>query len=428
MNTSLRTLLHPVLCGALLASAAAAQFATVTEHAPACANPLPLGNTCTISCTPPVFGTTCTITTRGPRMGFAFLLLSTRAYFQGFDLTPYGSPGCRLYASTAGGVVVPQSLFSGVATHGFTVPSTVPLGSQFFLQALLTNGGPTTPGMLTSNMLVASVGGEPDLTPAQIASFAPIVRLHPNEAYMPMDPMLFVQLSRFRHHRSLQSDQGFNKVTGVWDTTDSHAAQYYDIPVAVVNAYALNTNGTNRRPRDPNSGSSWNVFLQPVGAPTGHQFPGGVVPVFYHYRRQLAAGLHEIQYWWFFGYNDSLASFNHQGDWEHVTVQVSSGRVVGTYFAAHNGGVYHTVPQMTMMGGRPVVYVARGSHAAYATAGSHFGGLDQTADGGYQWDVATRLLPLAAQPWKDFAGAWGEVGNLDTTTGPLGPWHKRNNP
>jgi hypothetical protein len=38
------------------------------------------------------------------------------------------------------------------------------------------------------------------------------------------------------------------------------------------------------------------------------------------------------------------------------------------------------------------------------------------------------LKPLASQPWKDYAGAWGEVGNIATTTGPLGPWHKRNNP
>ena len=36
-----------------------------------------------------------------------------------------------------------------------------------------------------------------------------------------------------------------------------------------------------------------------------------------------------------------------------------------------------------------------------------------------------KLAALEAQPWKNFAGAWGEVGELSHTTGPLGPWHKR---
>lgn len=331
-----------------------------------------------------------------------------------------------MYASGSTGIALPQSLGLGSRRYDLTIPTSVPLGAQFFTQALLTDGGPATPPLLTSNMLVATVGIEPDLTAAQIAAFAPLVRLHPNEAWMPMDPMLFIQLSRFRHHRGWASDQGYNKRTGQWVTTDSHAAEYYDIPVSFVNAYGLNGDGTNRRPRDSNSGSSWNVFLETRSPAAGHSFPSGVVPAFYHYRRQ--AGLHEIQYWFYYGYNDSLGTFNHQGDWEHVTIQVSSGQIVGAYFSAHNGGEYKTVPQMVFSNGRPVVYVARGSHASYATAGSFFGGLDQTADGGYQWDVSFRLARLEDQPWRDFAGAWGGVGTIATTTGPLGPWFKRNNP
>jgi hypothetical protein len=412
--TAVAALLHTAI--------AVAQTASVRDFAPQCSPPFGSGVTVTVA--PPTVGTIVPITTRAPRFSGGWVVLSVSANHLGFDLTPFGSPGCRLYPTLDAGLLLPFSLLSATtATHTVPVPHGVPLGTQFFVQAVLTNPGPAGHGILTSNAVHATVGYEPDLTDSQIAAFAPIVRLHPNERYMPMDPMLFIQLSRFRHHRGWQSDQGYNKRTNTWDTTDSHGRDYYDVPVSVVNAYGLNSNGTNRRPRDANSGSSWNVFLQPSGAPTGHSHPSGVVPVFHHYRR--SGDVHQIQYWWFFGFNDSLATFNHQGDWEHVTVHVVGGRVVGIYFAAHEGGEYREASRVAFHLGRPVVYVARGSHAAYPTVGTFHYGVDETADGGYAWDTSSLLGRLADQPWRDFAGAWGEVGSIATTTGPLGPWFKR---
>jgi hypothetical protein len=272
-----------------------------------------------------------------------------------------------------------------------------------------------------------------DLTTAEIARYAPVVFLHSAESYFPMDPVDFIHRARFRHHRTLQSDQGFHRVTFQWVTTNSHAAEYYDMPFNVLNSYTLHPNGQNRRPRDSNCGDSYNVFLETDGNEVGVPNPNGQVPVFYTYRRD--GSWHKVQYWWFFGYNDTVVpGINHQGDWEHVTCWVYNGAVRSVFFSAHTGGTTRQSGGFSLIGQRPVVFIALGTHAAYWSSGVQtypiglgLSFVDGT-DYGRRWDTCLYLRPLASQPWKDYAGAWGEVGNFDTTTGPLGPWHKRNGP
>jgi hypothetical protein len=38
-----------------------------------------------------------------------------------------------------------------------------------------------------------------------------------------------------------------------------------------------------------------------------------------------------------------------------------------------------------------------------------------------QWRTWEKLVDAAAQPWYGFGGAWGDVGGMSGTTGPLGP-------
>ncbi|MCA8974068.1 MAG: Vps62-related protein [Planctomycetes bacterium] len=367
-----------------------------------------------------------TWTVTGQPTSMAYLLLDTNVNWSGVSLSSYGLTNCRWWLGS-GPVSVPRWLgLAGTAGHSFAIPSSIAYGTHLYGQAGMIAYGANPAGAVMSELRVARIGSEPNLSVSEIRDFSPLVRIHPNETYNPMDPMQFIRLSRFRHHRGWQSDQGYNKVSQSWVTTNSTAAAYYDIPVAFIDSYGLNGDGTNRRPRDSNSGSTWNVFLQPNGAPTGDATPTGSVPAFYYYRR--SGDLHEIQYWWFSGYNDAAATFNHQGDWEHVTVHVRHRQIEGVYFAAHNGGTYHPRSQLRFSGGRPVVYMARGSHASYSAPGTYNYGTDQAADGGHQWDIRSSLQRLSSQPWRNFAGAWGEVGTLSTTTGPLGPWHKRTNP
>ena len=73
-----------------------------------------------------------------------------------------------------------------------------------------------------------------------------------------------------------------------------------------------------------------------------------------------------LQYWYLYLYNDFKN--NHEGDWEMVTVQLkddSSPDLIGV--SAHSGGLRREWGDTAVQkdGDRPVVYVARGSHAGY---------------------------------------------------------------
>ncbi|WP_395847876.1 hypothetical protein [Cystobacter fuscus] len=264
------------------------------------------------------------------------------------------------------------------------------------------------------------------LPPAPDA-FRIIVKLHPQETFFPMAPLDFIRASRFRHHKGWGTDQGYNKSSGSWITGNDKSWDYFDIPVSFINSYTINPDGTNRRPRDSNSGSDWNVFLQPEGHPQGNASPTGQVPSF-RYRTQDG----RQQYWLFYGYNESthLISFSHQGDWEDIIVHTDNGLITGASLSAHGERTFHPVSSLqTYVDGNIqvlVVYVAKGTHALYPTVGNfHTGGTDETRDGGVEWVITHDVQELQDQPWKDYAGAWGEVGEFATTTGPLGPWYKK---
>lgn len=120
---------------------------------------------------------------------------------------------------------------------------------------------------------------------------------------------------------------------------------------------------------------------------------------------------------------------NHQGDWEHVTVKVSRGRLVGVWFSSHGKPDFRTREEMEWKRGRFIVYCAKGSHASYHQEGWFHYRTDHTQNGGpdFELNSVESLNNLSSQPWRHFAGAWGEVGQVKDTTGPLGPWYKRRN-
>ena len=261
-----------------------------------------------------------------------------------------------------------------------------------------------------------------------------------------MDPMEFIRTSRFRHHRAFVADEGWSKKEGGWVVSNDHGPEFYDIDVGIIDAYGPWRNGENRRPRDDNNGDHYNVFLEPKGKPVGNPTPTGSVPVFYdqHHvdtssipesvrkRFNIALATYDrVTYWWFFGFNPGPGAGpidDHQGDWEHVTLKFVGGELVGAWFSAHGESRWHSAGTLEHHDGRVVVYVAKGSHGAYPHPGEYpllFGVKDKTQGGGVELETWQKLAALEAQPWKNFVGAWGEVGELSHTTGPLGPWHKR---
>jgi hypothetical protein len=166
-----------------------------------------------------------------------------------------------------------------------------------------------------------------------------------------------------------------------------------------------------------------------------------------------------ISYWFFYPFNDAPRArflFNHQGDWENISLLFLRGadriwRLEAVSYSAHGAPkaidatcsatppagdpLTCPVPRTSRAGEtRLVGFVADGSHATYASPGPHkiesAHGLatDHTSSiaSGFSWPTWQNLLPLEAQGWAGFCGAWGRVGKSflpfpSDRTGPLGP-------
>jgi hypothetical protein len=155
--------------------------------------------------------------------------------------------------------------------------------------------------------------------------------------------------------------------------------------------------------------------------------PGPARPVVYGRR----AG-RWLQYWMFFAYNAQdrglLRTGRHEGDWELVQLRLRGGRPVQAVYAQHSGAESCGYRQVRLAGGRPVVQLARGSHAAYFVPGLR----DRTwpdpndrADGGGE-RVRPRLVRITARSpeWMRYRGRWGgsragwAPGEMDSPRGP----------
>ena len=194
-------------------------------------------------------------------------------------------------------------------------------------------------------------------------------------------------------------------------------------------------NGTKRY-----SNSSTRFFLQ-----TADKYHKGAHPsewkAYVHVKKSTAVrNGYDIQYWFFYAYNDSVGSFNHEGDWEHITISVNKNlQFVEAIYAQHEYYSRYNRNQLTFLRNtHPVVYVADGSHASYPRAGGfrirnpiNAAVNDYTYNGGPVWDTAGKLIhvgeknyPLNQQYFIQYGGRWGEIGETRYTSGPTGPAFK----
>lgn len=219
---------------------------------------------------------------------------------------------------------------------------------------------------------------------------------------------------------------------------DSHALEYYNIPVSIINSFNTGDIHTNLRPRDDNSIGHDEVFLQPNDHTVGDMNPTGKVPVFTYSSNIVKGGqIRELrEYWLFYGYDDvdrGLVQFSHQGDWERVTLEIYNNKIVAVRLDQHGDTKEYTLDTVEIIESNGVqtlkVYSARGAHATYEKVGKfdRAGVAHDFTGDGYQWEITRKVENLVDQPWKLYAGAWGEVGMTKYSTGPLGPWYKRMN-
>ena len=124
-------------------------------------------------------------------------------------------------------------------------------------------------------------------------------------------------------------------------------------------------------------------------------------------REQKGGGLTWVQYWLWYLYNPKkiFVAGVHEGDWEFVQVgYVGKTPVCMTCSQHHSGGarMWWNVEQR---GGRPVVYVARDSHANYFRP--VHGVTEWQDDGDGDGDVLDELAWHDFGDWADWPGLWG---------------------
>jgi hypothetical protein len=183
----------------------------------------------------------------------------------------------------------------------------------------------------------------------------------------------------------------------------------------------------------------------PAALRTGSSDPRDWVTYVHVYPR--TDGDINIQYWFFYAYNQTVAFFDHDADWEHVTVVVSpSGHPRGVSFAQHGDcspGAFRAWSNVRKDGDHPIVLSARGTHASYPDQASvswfdrvsRCQGVDgchdpiwRTNQAGGMVNLGERRALLGSAEVRDamaFGGLWGGRGRfLVSRAAPRGPSHQ----
>jgi hypothetical protein len=292
-----------------------------------------------------------------------------------------------------------------------------------------------------------------------VVAFAPLLRLDEGEQHFPDEPDDFRRNSRFRQSNyDGFKDRGWNKRLQKWEDKNVEGDDYTGEDwLAIIREIGLETaplrpggvtpDGPITRPRDPrnlwNPGSATGFFLE-LREGYGHDqsgLPPGLGPIFsdcHCFKDGSGRPWAALGYWFFYTYNWHVVS-QHEGDWEHITLYFADEQFDSypafVFYAAHNhghlvsGGAPIWVPDdadantpATTPGDatHPIVFVSRFGHPSYPIVHD---------PERYTWAVRTweQAIPSidAPAPWRDYDGAWGEVGEIVDSTGPLGPWFKR---
>ena len=270
-----------------------------------------------------------------------------------------------------------------------------------------------------------------------IHRFAPEIKLHPNEQYLPAEiqwylprvRMLFDVSFGFDHQildkgvlnvGNLLSQKDGDQVSSLTENSSDFFLEQTDVNGEdQLDSYRQET-------RKGSSSSDWTCYA--------------------HVRQAPGSDSYDVQYIFFYAYNGSLfeepVETAHEADFEHITVRVGKDlqTIVQIYYSAHdNEGRWYQ--KQTSAGvkngysltpdGRPIVFAAINSHASYPYEGKwNRNNLpdDEASENGLVWDSINRVVnlgekqhPAIGMQWVQYSGHWGEIGNASWTTGPYGP-------
>jgi len=125
-----------------------------------------------------------------------------------------------------------------------------------------------------------------------------------------------------------------------------------------------------------------------------------------------------LQYWLFYYYNDYqlvgsiLTGGKHEGDWELVQLRLGADeRPELAVYSQHKTAESRPWATTPKQGDTPLVFVARGSHANYFSAGSHFTGtwFDQADGQGPKIQPTLEVVADNQPAWLQWPGHWGDT-------------------
>lgn len=265
--------------------------------------------------------------------------------------------------------------------------------------------------------------------------FAPILRLTKGEQYLPGSVAWYLPRVHMRFDHSGCPD---HEIIALGKANVGNLSQQKHQNAAPVGLPPCGHDG----PSLLSSASHLEFFLQPPDDAVHDGAPQVDWRAYAHVKPSGAGGGgveggYDVQYWFFYPFNSTTANFDHEGDWEHVTVVAdAAGGLVRARYAAHSGGTTHAASALELddATSRPVGYVALGSHATYNKPGEYptevpgFIFTDRADGQGPTFDTAVGLVnvgergaPLNGQTWIEYGGRWGEIGQLSDTSGPPTP-------
>jgi hypothetical protein len=151
-----------------------------------------------------------------------------------------------------------------------------------------------------------------------------------------------------------------------------------------------------------------------------HVLPGYANRIYGHAVLDAADDLW-LQYWFWYFYNDFNLIGNiikaglHEGDWEMIQIRLRDEQPDLAVFAQHAHAESRDWSQVDVVPGteRPLVYVARGSHASYFEPGTHWtGAWFDHADGKRKSPDQTLEIISDGAPawnWVRWPGSWGDT-------------------
>ena len=240
-------------------------------------------------------------------------------------------------------------------------------------------------------------------------TFAPLVRLHPDEIYNPSSiPWFLEKVSLWYGDIALSHKLESAPITKDKLLKHSNKSNLY---------FKVDSDKTLRGEDIKNNQSTSECY--------GHVIKGTSVAV--------------LQYFFFYAYDDVVLSswipiiknWTHEGDWEGVNVYIQAkngqfnakSKIIGIGRFQH-GSILSDVKGIGFYEEtHPIIYSAKGTHASYKQAGSFRYGTDSCKDGGAEWRCWDHVVDITSDDnewWNDDVTVrWGSSIKVKLKSNPF---------